>query len=116
MSTLGDIQTQLAQTSGVIEGFRSSVADGSIVDLTGLDKSVEVMCNAINALPADQRITVKATLIALLDDLNALVDVLKIQQEEASDGLKGVSSRQKAVSAYGKGLNTAKPAKADPSK
>lgn len=116
MPTLGDIQVQLEQTSGAIEGFRASVADGVAVDLTGLDKSIEVMCDAINALAPDQRLTVKATLIGLLDAMNSLVEDLKGQQDEISEDLKGVSSRQQAVSAYGKGLNTKKAGQGGPSK
>ena len=116
MPALKDIQTQLHQTSGVIEGFRGSLAEGSVIDLTGLDRSIEVMCNAISDLPADQRVTVKAGLVGLMDDLNSLVDMLTKQQVKASEGLKGVASRHQAVSAYGKGLNTTKPGKADPAK
>jgi hypothetical protein len=114
MSSLEDVQTQLDRTSGVIAGFRNSVAEGSVVDLTGLDQSVGEMCEAINQLPADQRITVKAALISLIDDLNGLVDVLRVQQGEATEGLKGVASRQQAVSAYGKGSKTTNPGKTDP--
>jgi len=107
---------QLDQTACVIEGFRKSVEEGSVIDLTGLDHSIEEMCNAINDLPADQRISVKKTLIGLIDELNALVDMLHIQQSKVSDGLKGIASRQQAVSAYGKGGNTVKAGKADPTK
>ncbi len=109
MSSLEDIQTQLDQTSGVIEGFRNSVAEGSVIDLAGLDQRIEAICTAINDLPADQRITLKATLINLIDDLNGLVEILHIQQQKASEGLKGVTSRQQAVSAYGKGIKATKP-------
>jgi len=116
MSALEDIQKQLDQTSGVIGGFRTSVAEGSVIDLTGLDRSIEVMCDAIKELPADQRVTVKATLIGLLDDLNALVDMLHIQQSKVSEGLKGVASRQQAVSAYGRSINTTKPGRVGPAK
>ena len=116
MSALTDIQTQLDQTSNVIERFRDSVAEGSVIDLTGLDQKIEGMCDAINELPADQRITVKSTLIGLIDDLNTLVESLTVQQDKVSEGLKGVISREKAVSAYGKGINTTKPGKNDPAK
>jgi hypothetical protein len=109
MSSLEDIQTQLDQTSGVIEGFRNSVAEGSVIDLTGLDQRIEAICTAINELTADRRITLKATLIKLIDDLNGLVEILHIQQDKASEGLKGVASRQQAVSAYGKGIKATKP-------
>lgn len=116
MSALKDIQMQLDQTACVIEGFRRSVAEGSVIDLTGLDRSIEEMCDAIKDLPEAERATVKRTLIGLIDDLNDLVDLLHIQHSKASEGLKGVTSRQKAVSAYGKGHNTAKAGKSEPGK
>lgn len=108
MTALMDIQAQLDQTSGVIDSFKDSLADGAMIDMSGLDKSVEAMCAAIASLPADQRLTVKEALITILDSLNGLVGSLEEQQHGASEGLKGLASRQKAVSAYGKG-NTAKP-------
>ena len=114
MSALRDIQTQLDQTASVIERFHHSVAEGTVIDLTGLDQRIEGMCNAINDLPEDERASVKGTLIGLIDDLNALVELLTRQQDLVSESLKGVTSREKAVSAYGKSLNTAKPGKAEP--
>ena len=116
MTALGDIKSELDQTSSVIERFRSCVTKGEIIDLTGLDQKIEGMCSAIVELPEDERGAVKATLIALIDDLNALVDMLTLQQKKASEGLKGVTSREKAVSAYGKGLNTTKSGKKDSAK
>jgi hypothetical protein len=116
MSALRDIQTQLDQTSGVIERFRSCIAEGSVIDLTGLDQRIEGMCDAIIQLPEDQRVTVKATLIGLIDELNGLVELLSQQQDKVSEDLKGVASRQKAVSAYGKSTNTTKRDKSDPAK
>jgi hypothetical protein len=114
MTALGDIKTELDQTSSVIAQFRTSVSQGEIIDLTGLDQKIEGMCNAIVDLPDEQRDTVKATLIGLIDDLNTLVDMLTQQQQKVSEGLKGVTSREKAVSAYGKGLNNSKSDKKDP--
>ncbi|MDA1325711.1 MAG: hypothetical protein O3C34_13300 [Proteobacteria bacterium] len=116
MPALRDIQTQLDQTSGAIERFRSCLAEGSIIDLTGLDQKIEGMCNAIIELPEDQRATIKATLIGLIDELNGLVELLSLQQDKVSEELQGVASRHKAVSAYGKSTNTTKRDKTDPAK
>ena len=116
MSALREIQIQLDQTVDVIKRFRSSVVEGSVVDLTGLDRRIEGMCDDINALPEEERTTLKGTLIGLIDDLNALVELLTIQQNKASEALKGVVSREKAVSAYGKGLRTARAPKGGPAK
>ena len=109
MTALSDIQAQLDHTSGIIDGFRRNITDGALIDLSGLDQGVEEMCGAINKLPADQRLSVKQALITILDALNGLVGSLEEQHQEASDGLKGIASRQQAVSAYGKSSNTAQP-------
>lgn len=103
MTALSDIRAQLDQTSGIIESFRRSIADGALIDMSGLDKGVEEMCLAITKLPADQRLSVKEALITILDGLNGLIESLEQQHQDASDGLKGIASRQQAVSAYGKG-------------
>jgi hypothetical protein len=116
MSALRDIQSELDQTSSVIERFQNNVAEGSVIDLTGLDQRIEGMCSAINDLPEHERATVKGTLIGLIDELNALVGMLTEQQNQVSERLKGVGSREQAVSAYGKGLNTTKRDKNDPTK
>lgn len=111
MTALSDIQAQLDQTAGIIDSFKHSITDGALIDMTGLDRSVEEICAAIAELPADQRVTVKETLITILDSLNGLVESLEEQQQDASDGLKGLASRQQAVSAYGKGNVAAQPGK-----
>jgi hypothetical protein len=116
MSALQDVQSQLDRTAGVIEGFRRSVAEGSVIDLAGLDRGIEEMCEAIKHLPADQRIKVKDTLIGLIDDLNNLVEALHAQQHKVSEALGGITSRQKAVSAYGKSHEAARSRKGGPAK
>jgi hypothetical protein len=117
MTAISDIQAQLEQTAGLVDSYRRSIADGATIDLTGLEQTVEGMCKAIADLPADQRLPVKEALITILDGFNALVEALEYQQKDASDGLQGLSSRQKAVSAYGKGSVTGaavKPTKENP--
>ena len=106
MTGLHDIQIQLNQAAGIIGGFRHSVVNGKTVDLAGLDHAIEEVCNAVATLPPDERITLKGTLITLIDEMDALVKSLETQQQSISDDLKGVSSRQRAVSAYGKGVTT----------
>ena len=102
MTTLNDIRTQLDQTAGVIEGFRSIVADGTPVDLAGLDENIATICAAIAKLPPHERPILKGALVTLMDEMNTLVASLELQRETTSQELKGVSSRQQAVSAYGK--------------
>lgn len=101
--TSADIRAQLDRTVGLVGGFRRSTEAGMVVDLAGLDRSVEEICGTIERLPAAERPALKDALVCLLDELNALVAALETQQREISDSLKGISSRQRAVAAYGKG-------------
>jgi hypothetical protein len=116
MTASGGIQAQLDQTCDVIGGFRRSAEAGMVIDLSGLDRSVETMCEAIARLPADERRPLKDALVALLDELNALVAALEAQQRNTSEELKGVSSRQRAVTAYGKGAPPGKSGRNKPTK
>ena len=40
-------------------------------------------------------------MISLIDNLNGLVELLSAQHQELSKEIKGVSNRQRAVTAYG---------------
>ena len=103
MTALNDIRVQLDQASGAIESYRRVVAGGTPVDLTGLDQKIASMCSAIAALPPGERADLKSALLTLMSDMDALVASLKQQQDSVAQELKGVSSRERAVSAYGKG-------------
>lgn len=116
MTARTDVRAQLDRASGLIDTFRRSAEAGMAIDLTGLDRSVAAMCDAIAALPADQRPPLKDALIALMDEMNALVAALEAQQQAVSDSLKGVSSRQRAVAAYGKGAAPGKTGRGPQSK
>jgi hypothetical protein len=116
MTAFADIRAQLDQTCDLIGGFRRSAEAGTVIDLHGLDQSVEAMCESIARLPADQRPPLKDALVALLDEMNALVATLETRKRDASEELKGVSSRQRAVTAYGKGAAPGKTGRNKPTK
>lgn len=116
MTARTDIRAQIGRTSVLIDTFRRSAQAGMAIDLTGLDRSVAAMCDAIAALPPEERPPLKDALVALLDEMNTLVAALEAQQQEVSDSLKGVSSRQRAVAAYGKGAAPGKAGRGPQSK
>ena len=111
MTASANLRAQLGEAAGLIDGFRRSAEAGMDIDLTGLDRSVEAMCAEIARLPEPERPALKEALIALLDEMNALVGALEAQQREISQGLKGIASRQRAVTAYGKGDAAGRPGK-----
>lgn len=109
MTTQPDIRAALDRISGLIAEFRRSAEAGLAIDLTGLDQSVATACDAIAALAARERPPLRDSLVALLDDMNGLVAALETQHRAISDSLGGVSSRHRAVAAYGRGAASGKP-------
>jgi len=105
MNATEEIVGEISHAAGLIDGFRQSAAAGNSVDLSGLDSLVETLCATIVTLPPAERDPLKSSLLVLIDDLNRLVEILEPQQNDASEELKGVSSRHRAVSAYGKGAD-----------
>ena len=105
MSATEEIMGEIGHAAGLIDAFRQTASAGNAIDLSGLDSLVETLCASIATLPAADRNPLKSKLLALIDDLNRLVEILETQQQGASDELKGISSRHRAVSAYGKGAD-----------
>jgi hypothetical protein len=111
MSALNQISTEIDIATGIIEGFRSAAATGQVVDLTGLDTRIEALCSDITAMPAGERRKLHSRLLSLVDDLNRLVGVIESQQRDVAAGIRDVTSRQKAVSAYSHGAESSDPSR-----
>jgi hypothetical protein len=97
------LEHEIERISGAISAYRSAAAAGDLIDLSGVDGQVEALCNGIASAPHMDRAKFRNPLLALIDDLNGLVEILTSGQQAVSDDLNSVSSRQRAVSAYGKG-------------
>lgn len=110
MAAKEDIAHEIDHAASMVDAFRTAAAAGSTVDLSGLDTKVEKLCGEIAAMPAPERNGFKRSLLSLIDDLNRLVETIEAQQKDVSETLKGVSSRQRAVTAYGRGQSAGGPA------
>lgn len=103
------ISAELDRAGAVIDGFRNSAQRGQTIDLSGLDRNVEQLCDAIAGLSPDERGPLKPRLLDLIDRLNHLVSTLDAQQNEVTEQIRGVTARQRAMTAYGKGTGTTAP-------
>lgn len=101
MTDLAQIETKLEEASAGVAAARMLMAQGSPVDLVGLEGGIAEICDSIGGLPVDARQSLKNSLLGLIDDLNGLSETLAAQHAQLTEALKGTSSRQRAVSAYG---------------
>ena len=109
MNDARTIEAELERTGGVIDACGESARQGQAVDLTGLDTTVDGLCQAIAGLPEAERKPLKPRLIDLIDRLNKMVGELETQQTAVAEEIQDLSSRHRSVSAYGKGANTTPP-------
>lgn len=106
MSDSTAIKTEIAKTSELIDAFRLRTGEGNLIDLTGLDDRVMALCKNIEKLPAAERAPLKPVMLTLIDNLNSLVEAIREQHAAVRDDLKAVTSRERAVSAYGNASST----------
>ena len=105
LTSIDEIVREIDHVASMINAFRTAATGGDIVDLSGIEQRVETLCASISSKRAEARDRLKSPLLTLIDDLNRLVEALEVQQNEASETVKSISSRHRAVSAYGKGAD-----------
>jgi len=91
----------IERLSGLVEATRRLVADGHLVDLHTLESRIDEVCGTLRTLPAAAADEIKATLVALIDDLNRLDQAIRRSHAETAEHLAGTSARRRATAAYG---------------
>lgn len=109
MSELKQVRAGLSEAGSAVLAARTLLSQGSLIDLSGLEKFVEDLCGSIDRLPSGQGGTIKPTLIKLIDELNELADVITAERDSVSGEMKTLSHGKRAASAYGPGDSAAKP-------
>lgn len=109
MNDAARISAGLERASCMIDACGESAKRGELVDLSGLDTTMEGLCQELMGLPEAERMPLKPRMIDLIDRLNKLIDDLEAAQILVSDDIKDLASRHRAVSAYGKGATTSSP-------
>jgi hypothetical protein len=98
------LRARLLEAATMVGTAKSLIADGGIVDLSGLDARVQNICKAIPALASGERDELKPALIALMDGLGGLAETVKAQHAMLAEKLSNVSQGRRAIGAYGAGL------------
>jgi hypothetical protein len=106
MRKSGDIGQRLDEVTEHISAAHAMVLAGRSVELPGFQERVEAVCGDIEKLPAAKRSRFEMPMVSLIDELNKLEAELKTQHTNLSEGLKAVSSRHRASSAYGRAAQT----------
>jgi hypothetical protein len=89
----------LALVSETLSVARVAVAEGHLVDMTGLDLAVAELCAATVQLPARHQSRAARKLARLAQDLSALAEALTAQRETLERAAEA-EARQRATSAY----------------
>ena len=108
MSALDTVRRTLEDARARIGAARAQLNGEQPMDLQELEQGVDRLCADIAALTAEESRTLQPTMVALMDDLNALESELTSHHAELSHDIRDVSDRRRATAAYGKA------ARADP--
>jgi hypothetical protein len=86
------LQTQLAEIAEAVAVARRAVADGALIEISGLDGAVTEICGGADIVPAAERGSFAENLAALADALDQLAAEIVRQGEAAR--------RRQAADAY----------------
>jgi len=113
MDDVERVQAGLNEAASTVRAAQTMLSQGSLVDLSELEKFIKNLCGSVSSLPKGQGKEIKTELVKLIDNLNELASLITAQRDTLSGELKSLSDSKRAVSAYGSG---AKASQKDPKK
>lgn len=105
MGDLKQIQAGLDEAGSAVQAARTLLSQGSLVDLSGLEKFVEELCGSVAELSSSQGGTIKSALVKLIDELNGLAESITTERDNISGEMKTLSDNKRAASAYGSSVS-----------
>ena len=102
MSHVPQIRRGLEEVVGAVALARKKIVDGQLVDLSGLERRVDELCEAIREEKSEEASSLRGLLLSLIEDLTRLSDDLKEQYGQVASSLKGSESHRSAAAAYRK--------------
>ena len=100
MSNSEKLSMDLQAAEQMIARIRAEAAAGQTIDLSPLETRVETLCQAVEALPAQQARRLRVNLLALLEDFDQLAKVLKANLGQLTEQLGAATERRRAALAY----------------
>lgn len=83
-----------------VQDSKNLIAKGAMVEMAGLDKQVQILCEQILQLSQDDRLKYADLLQDLLTQLRVLGEDLVTQREALAHEIRYLSSHKKASVAY----------------
>ncbi len=96
-----EFRPEVEKVTSLITTARRLLAEQKMVDLTALEGKVGTLCEAIRHVPAEESAAAKASLTAILEDLDRLAAELTAQNEDVNAQTVNTARRQ-AMEAYPK--------------
>ena len=94
-----DVQEEVRKVTSLINAARRLLAEGKMVDLAGLQRNVDTLCQTLRQAPSKESQAAQETVASLLDGLDTLAEALTAQFEDITRQLEGAVRRQ-AAAAY----------------
>ena len=101
MTDANALKRRIEAAANVINQTRQAVARGDGVDLSGLEKEVDGICQAIAGAEPGAGALLKPALVALMDDLDRLTEVLQGAHAQLRKEMNALGARRRATKAYG---------------
>lgn len=100
MKSSSEIRSAINATTSQLDAVRRMLSVGHPFDISDLADRVEVICTAIEHLPADDRRGFEQPIVGLIDELNKLTEALTRQRDGLAKGLQSIAAGEKASRAY----------------
>ncbi|MDP6573085.1 MAG: hypothetical protein QGI06_06190 [Rhodospirillales bacterium] len=94
-----DIHEETRKVASLINAASGLLAEGKMVDLAGLQRNVDTLCQALRQVPPKEGQAARETIASLLDGLDTLAEALTAQYQDITCRLEGAVRRQ-AAAAY----------------
>jgi hypothetical protein len=94
-----ELEARLAQAQDLLGRVRRAVADGGLAEVDRLAPLLRGLAQQLGRLPqADRRL--RARLLALLDEIGSLIQMLRAEQARLAVRLRAVGAHRRAGTAY----------------
>lgn len=105
---VAELMADLEAIADVLAAARRSLAEGALLDLSGLEDRIAELCAALADLPRADASGFTAPMTTLIGEFDELVQALKTQRAEFGDGGESDDDPTRAARAYGQKPPTGK--------
>lgn len=100
-ATAGQMKRRIEAAANVVNEARRAVERGNAVDLSGIEREVEKICAGLVEVPSGAGAGLTPALVALVDDLDKLTQVLSQAHADLAKEVAALGARRRASKAYG---------------